>query len=211
MTASRVWSDALGDVSRETQQRLETYESLLRKWQAKINLVSPGTLNDLWTRHFIDSAQLMAIAPNAAKTWVDLGSGGGFPGLVCAILAKDTGLESRFTLVESDARKCSFLREVARQTGISVTILNQRIEAVPAQNADVVSARALAPLERLMPLAVRHLSAGGVCLFLKGAAHEQELERTLPDWHMTVDQMPSITAADSVILRLGDIRHASQI
>jgi 16S rRNA (guanine527-N7)-methyltransferase len=131
-------------VSRETLIRLEIYEQVLRKWQPKLNLISNGTLSELWTRHFLDSFQVFELAPKSGDLWLDLGSGGGFPGMVCAICAEEGESSPRFELVESDTRKCAFLREVARQTGVSVSVRNARIEALPPAGADIVSARALA-------------------------------------------------------------------
>jgi 16S rRNA (guanine527-N7)-methyltransferase len=194
-------------VSRETLERLEVYEGLLRKWQPRVNLVANGTLDVVWTRHFLDSLQLLGLAPGEARLWLDLGSGGGFPGLACAICASDYGCPAHFTLVESDTRKCAFLREVARQTDAPVTIENARIEAVPPAQADIVTARALAPLPRLLGWVHRHLRPDGICLLQKGANHGLELETARADWQMKVDVLPSMTATDSVILRIRNLSH----
>ena len=136
-------------VSRETVERLRVYESVLKTWQKTINLVAPSTLGDVWHRHFADSAQILRFAPADARTWYDFGSGGGFPGLVAAILLAERG-QARVTLVESDTRKAAFLGEVARKTGIAVEIRSERIEKVAiqakSQSVDVISARALALL-----------------------------------------------------------------
>jgi 16S rRNA (guanine527-N7)-methyltransferase len=147
--------------------------------------------------------------PFAKDLWLDLGSGGGFPGLVCAIAALETDPALRFELVDSDTRKCVFLREVARHTGLSVTVHTSRIEALPPRNASVISARALAPLSQLLPLALRHLAPGGICLFQKGAGHGEELESLPEGWQMEVDILPSVTSADSVILRIRNLSHAA--
>lgn len=195
-------------VSRETLERLETYDALLRKWQPKVNLIANATLDEVWSRHILDSLQLLDLAPPGAAVWLDLGSGGGFPGLVCAICARDLGLTARFELIESDTRKCAFLREVARLTGTPVIIHNARIEVVPPIGADIVSARALAPLPRLLDWAERHLAHGGTCLLQKGARHGLELETARADWQMDVDVLPSVTAPDAVILRIRNLSHA---
>lgn len=197
----------LADVSRETRERLDLYETLLRKWQKRINIVSPKTIDDLRTRHFLDSAQLMHAAPEDARKWVDLGSGGGFPGLVCAILDAGQGAQREFVLIESDARKCGFMREVIRQTDISAQVLTERIETAQKQSADIVSARALAPLDRLLPLAQRHLGPQGTCLFLKGANHQAELASVAAHWQMSVDLIPSATSDQSVILSIRNLEH----
>jgi 16S rRNA (guanine527-N7)-methyltransferase len=195
-------------VSRETLIRLEIYEQVLRKWQPKLNLISNGTLSELWTRHFLDSSQVFELAPKSRDLWLDLGSGGGFPGMVCAICAAEGESNPRFELVESDTRKCAFLREVARQTGVSVSVRNARIEALPPAGADIVSARALAPLPRLLEWAHRHMRPDGLCLLQKGANHGLELETARADWQMEVDVQPSMTAPDSVILRIRNLSHA---
>lgn len=208
MTDAEAKAALAGRVSRETMTRLERYADLLTRWQAAINLVSPGSLPHLWARHMLDSAQVLDHAPDTARRWLDLGSGGGFPGLVCAAIAAETRPDLSFTLVEADLRKAAFLRETARQIAVRVGVLSRRIEDVPLAAADVVSARALAPLGVLCGHAERHLAPGGVCLFQKGASHAAELESALEDWQMTVSTMPSVTDPDAVILRIGNLHHA---
>jgi 16S rRNA (guanine527-N7)-methyltransferase len=158
-------------VSRETAAKFEIYASELSRWQKAVNLVAAGTLGDVWHRHFADSAQLLALAPPDARRWLDLGSGGGFPGLVLALLLAERG-DAHVTLVESDTRKAAFLREVARQTGAPVDILSMRIEMLPTHArldaVDVVTARALAPLPRLLELAAPVFGTDTLGLFLKG-------------------------------------------
>lgn len=178
------------DVSRETLARLETYAALLVKWQAKINLVGPATLPDLWRRHFLDSAQLLPLLPPAPGVLVDLGSGAGFPGLVLAIMS-----EWRVHLVDSDQRKCAFLRQVALDTGVNtrVAIHAQRFEAVAGYKAEIVTARACAPLAALLGYALPFLGENGRCLFLKGAQAEEELTAAEADWNMQVERRPSLT------------------
>lgn len=195
------------NVSRETLERLETYAALLTKWNPKINLVARSTLDDLWNRHFLDSAQILEIAP-AGATWADLGTGGGFPGLVVAILAAESRPALRVTCVESDLRKATFLRTVLRETGVAGEVISKRIEEVPPLTADIVSARALAPLSSLLGFAERHLKPGGAALFLKGAEHEKELKEALETWSFRADTYPSKTHPDAVILKIGDISRA---
>jgi len=191
-------------VSRETIERLEIYAALLTRWQARINLVGPDTLPDLWTRHMLDSAQLWPLIPPEARRLADLGSGAGFPGLVLAILgAPDVHL------VESDARKCAFLRETARQTGTTVTILNHRIEQVAPLSADVITARALAPLSRLLDWAAPHLAPGGQCLFLKGRGAEDELTATAKEWKIGHRRIGSLTDPEGVVLQLREVCRGS--
>lgn len=196
------------DVSRETFERLETYADLLRKWNKSINLVSPGTLDALWERHFLDSAQLLDLMPENATRWVDLGTGGGFPGLIAAILAAERATSVRVTCVESDQRKATFLRTVVRETGIEADIVTKRIEGADPQNADVVSARALAPLPQLLWYAERHLAPTGTGLFLKGVDHAREIEEALETWTFRADTYPSRTNPDAVILKIGDLGRA---
>jgi 16S rRNA (guanine527-N7)-methyltransferase len=193
------------DVSRETLGRLELYESLLRKWNPAINLVSKTTLSDAWSRHFVDSGQLLALAPVDAASWVDLGSGGGFPGLVIAILAEELRPDLSVTLVESDQRKAAFLAEVARQTGVAVAVKAERAETLTPCNCDILSARALAPLKDLLTLSLRHLKPGGVGLFLKGAQSGAEVAEALETFRFTLQKIPSQTDPMAVILSVGGI------
>ncbi|MBI1217032.1 MAG: 16S rRNA (guanine(527)-N(7))-methyltransferase RsmG [Rhodobacteraceae bacterium] len=196
------------DVSRETMARLEHYAALLEKWNAAINLVSRASLADLWARHILDSAQIFALCPEGARSWADLGSGGGFPGLVVAILAHEAAPDLEVTLVESDTRKAAFLATAARELGLNVAVKAERIEALAPQAADVVSARALAPLTELLGFAARHLAPKGRALFLKGATFPQERAAALAHWSFDVQTYPSKTDAEGVILSIGDIAHA---
>jgi len=195
-------------VSRETLEKLECYAALLEKWNPAINLVSKASLPQLWTRHVADSAQVLAIADVDRGTWVDLGSGGGFPGMVVAILAAETHPELSVTCLESDQRKATFLRTVARETGTEVTILADRIENVPPLAADVVSARALAPLANLIGYATRHIAPEGLALFLKGTGQAKEIGTALESWAFHLDTTPSRTDPQSIILKLRSIRRA---
>lgn len=190
------------NVSRETSERLETYAALLVKWNPAINLVSKSSLADLQTRHFADSAQLFALCPTTARHWVDLGSGGGFPGLVVAILAADVLPDLSVTLVESDARKAAFLATVVRETGILTKVLAERIESLAPLSADVLSARALAPLPQLLAFAERHLAPAGIALFPKGATHRSEIDESLADWRFDLREHPSKTDPLAVILEI---------
>jgi len=185
--------------------RLETYLRLLERWQKSINLVGGRSLADSWRRHFLDSAQLLPLLPKGTQSLVDLGSGAGFPGLVLGIL----GVPQVY-LVESDSRKCAFLREAARETGVSVEIHTARIENLTPWPVDVVVSRALAPLSRLLLLAHPFLDLGAEGLFLKGKAAFEELTEAEKSWKMAVETISSESDPDGVILRLGDVQHASQ-
>ena len=195
------------DVSRETMERLEHYAALLRKWNAAINLVSKSTLEELWTRHFLDSAQIFDYCPDSGRHWADLGSGGGFPGLVIAILAAESNHDLRVTLVESDIRKATFLRTVARETGVSVQVLSDRIENLPPLSADVLSARALSALPQILEFAFRHMATDGLALFPKGATHAEELEAAHKIWTFSCNAFASQTDPRSVILSIGRLAH----
>lgn len=195
-------------VSRETWTALERYHALLIKWQRAINLVAPSTLAQAWERHFVDSLGVHRASDVASGVWADLGSGAGFPGLVCAIAAREERPDLSFVLVESDARKAAFLRNVAAELSLNITIHVQRIEELAPLNAAVVSARALAPLPKLCALAQPHLASNGICLFQKGARWRDELASAQHDWQMNVEVIPSTTADDAVILKIGNLSHA---
>ncbi|MFU8777365.1 MAG: 16S rRNA (guanine(527)-N(7))-methyltransferase RsmG [Roseovarius sp.] len=193
---------AVPGVSRETQARLEIYADLLVKWNPHINLVSKSSLDQMWTRHFADSAQIYDLAPHPVDHWVDLGSGGGFPGLVVAILARDTGSPRRITLIESDERKTVFLRSVIRQTDVNAIVLNDRIEKIEPQRANVLSARALTDLSGLLAYAERHMASDGVALFPKGARWENELLVAEATWRFTYRLVKSTTEDGPVIFAI---------
>lgn len=192
-------------VSRETQDRLTAFATTLRQWNRRINLVAPSSLDRLWERHILDSLQLFSVRPSTARHWADLGTGGGFPGLVVAILAAEAAPDLRLTLVESDRRKAAFLAAAARAAGVKPRILAERAEALPPLHADVLSARALAPLTRLLTQAHRHLAPGGIALFPKGARHAQEIDEALADWRFRVQKIPSRTDPSGVILAIDGV------
>ncbi|MGI9503893.1 MAG: 16S rRNA (guanine(527)-N(7))-methyltransferase RsmG [Geminicoccaceae bacterium] len=201
MTASEFAETS--NVSRETLNRLETYLSLITHWQNAINLVGPKTLADPWRRHFLDSAQLIDHISLNTDPVYDLGSGAGLPGIVLAILGK-----SNIHLVESDQRKAQFLNEVSRVLGLDATIHTQRIETLPKNCATIVTARALAPLPRLIKLAFPLLRTNSHCLFLKGQSVSDELTEACKCWRMTIDLVPSRSDPSASILKLRDIVRA---
>jgi 16S rRNA (guanine527-N7)-methyltransferase len=201
-----------GGVSRETLKRLETYAGLLVQWNKTINLVAAATLPDIWRRHFLDSAQLLPLAPRGApkyeKVWVDLGTGAGFPSLVLAIIGEEVDSRPTWHLIESNARKCAFLREAARLTGTNVVLHNSRAEAVGAFPADVITARAVAPLPKLLDLAAKFLRPDTTCLFLKGEYIDEELTKATKCWNMEIERFLSHSDSRGTILRLKGLAHA---
>lgn len=196
------------DVSRETRERLQIYLDLLERWNRKINLVSNASLADGWVRHILDSAQLPQYAPADWRHWADLGSGGGLPGIVIAVLARELPGHREVTLVESDARKAAFLQVALHETGSPGTVARCRIEDLAPLSADVISARALAPLPRLLDLASRHLADGGTALLLKGRNADSEIEEALERWTFACEKMTSETDPAAVILRIGELGRA---
>lgn len=196
------------NVSRETLAALHSFEVLVHKWNPAINLVSKSTLPDLWSRHILDSAQIFSHCPDWATGWADLGSGGGFPGIVVAILAKELRPDLRITLVESDLRKATFLRQVAQALNLEVKVLGQRIEAVDPLGADVLSARALAPLAVLLGFAERHLRADGMAILPKGARFAEEIAGARKSWAFDIDTHPSLSEVDAAILVIRNIHRA---
>ena len=196
------------NVSRETLAQLFDFCDLVEKWNPVINLVSRAGIADLWPRHVIDSAQLFFKSPEGGAAWCDLGSGGGFPGIVLAILAKELRPDVTFTLVESDSRKAVFLAESARVLSLPVVVLSHRIENLAPQNADVLTARALAPLSQLCGFAHRHLKPTGIAIFPKGAAATREIDDARKTWSFKCESSQSTTDADAAVLTIRDIHRA---
>ena len=197
---------ALTPVSRETEDRLDRYLDLLRQWQAKTNLVAPSTLPHLWTRHVADSLQLLSLAPTA-KVWVDLGSGGGFPGIVLACaLAEVPG--ARVHLVERNSKKAAFLREALRITSAPGIVHASGIEDIVDSiegPIDCVTARALAPLHELVGFARPLVGKGTKALFLKGQDVEAELTETTKYWNIRPILHSSLTGGQGWIVELDRI------
>ena len=196
----------LEGVSRETLDRLEQLESRLRKWNPAINLVSKASLENAWMRHIVDSAQLYSLG-NRNGPWLDIGSGGGFPGLVIACIAEGQGEDFPVTLIESDQRKATFLRQTAIELAPNTRVLAQRIESAEPQQAATLSARALADLRTLLAFADRHLATDGIALFPKGATWQQEVEEARKDWHFDLVVHPSATDPAGAILAVKALSH----
>lgn len=191
-------------VSRETVEKLRMFEALALKWTKKINLISSGDAEHLWERHILDSVQIYPLAPSSGD-WLDIGSGGGFPGIVAAIIGHELAPQRNFTLVDSDQRKCAFLRTVSRELGLNVKVLASRVDEIPPLGADVLTARALDDLQSLLYHAERHLAPHGTALFPKGASWQKENREAMKFWSYTLDVIPSETNPDATILKIKEL------
>ncbi|MTH78288.1 16S rRNA (guanine(527)-N(7))-methyltransferase RsmG [Paracoccus aestuariivivens] len=190
-------------VSRETES-LEKYAELIRKWNPAINLVATSTLRDLKNRHIADCQELARLAASADGKWVDLGSGGGLPGLIVAIFRPELSVG----LLESDKRKSSFLRNAARELNLqNVIVYTDRIEKIAPLLANSISARALAPLPLLLSYVDRHLALGGKAWLMKGRNWQSEVQAARADWNFEVISHPSATDPDAAILEISELRH----
>ena len=190
------------NASREAD--LAAFAALIRKWNPAINLVAPSTLKDLETRHLEDSLQLANLQDEPAGLWLDIGSGGGLPGIVLAICRPDC----KISLVDADRRKVAFLQAAIRQLDLkNCTVTATRIEDLPPASADNLSARALAPMDRLMPYVARHLAENGTAWLMKGRNWQAELDASRDSWNFDVVVHPSITDPASAILAIRDVHH----
>ena len=201
--------DILIDVSRETIALLQRLGLLVEKWNKSINLISKKTVPEMWDRHILDSAQIFYASNKNFKKWLDMGSGAGFPGLVVAILAQDKNIGGETVLVESDKRKCVFLSTVKRELNLNLSIINNRIESCNRQEADVISARALADLPSLLDLSSNHLSDNTTLIFSKGKSWKEELVAAEKTWNFSWEAVTSITDSKSVVLKIGELSRAN--
>lgn len=207
----RDWFAARFNVSRETLAKLDIYAALLAEWQAKFNLVGPATLPHVWTRHFADSAQLLSLIDRAAAahrpTWLDIGSGAGFPGMIVALLTGDS-----VTLVDSVRKKTLFLETVrdALDLGINVKVLNQRVESLGSVKFDVITARACAPLAKLFDWGEPYAAKSCTWLLLKGAAVEEEIAEARRRFAFDHELIPSLTDPRGRIVRARGVRGKRQ-
>lgn len=194
------------EILKESQFELQQFVEFVLRWQRTINLIAPLTIPDIWERHVVDSAQLMEYIPNDARVLVDMGSGGGFPGVVLAIINKViNGPIEQFVLVESDVKKCIFLREAARVFMLPITVMNKRLEDIRLENVDVVTARALKSVEELFILGQGVISEKTICLFLKGERVDEEL--ALNTHKCCIEKIPSKTHKKSCILKIGGVQY----
>ncbi|MEE3503675.1 16S rRNA (guanine(527)-N(7))-methyltransferase RsmG [Acidiphilium acidophilum] len=202
--------EKIGDasnVSRETKDAFRTYSAAIRSWTGRINLIARSDATDeaIWERHIADSLQILPLIPDGVDRAVDLGSGAGLPGLVVAIERRDIAV----TMIESDRRKAAFLQTMVATLGLRATVRAERIEQVKIVPVPLVTARALAPLPKLLDYAVNFLSPDGVCLFLKGQSVDAELAEAAAQWRMRVERFPSRTAPGSFILRISELQRAA--
>ena len=193
------------NVSRETIDSLCEYESMLSKWNSKINLISKNTFANIWNRHFLDSGQIIKHVDASRKRWVDVGSGAGFPGLVVALLLRDRKIDCDIILVEKNLKKVFFLNEVVRKLDLNVKVLNKNIRTIEPLNADILSARAFSELNELIELAYHHRKERGICLFLKGENYRWELDKTLNYWFFDYDVVDSFSNSSGNIIRVRNI------
>lgn len=193
------------DVSRETFDRLKLYQDLLMEWQTRFNLVSKNSLEDAWSRHFIDSVQLFRYIPSSAKRLLDFGSGAGFPGLVLAVVAKEKTPYLKVGLVESILKKTLYLKEVATRLELSVDIINDRIEKITFPKVDVITSRAMTSLDGLLGYAYRFCKTETVCIFPKGKKYAQELAEAHKNWKFKCRIEPSDISEEGKILIISNL------
>ena len=194
--------DFFGNVSRETKKSFMVFEELLKKWNKKINLVSSATTNDFRERHVLDSLQLIQFAKTEKGVWLDIGSGGGFPGIPLAIYSKEKHPEFKFNFMDSNSKKCLFLEEVCRKLNIEGNVICDRIEAAPIVSCDYVVSRALAPLDDLLGYSKRHRKFMGKSLFLKGKKFKEEILHAKSRWHFSYKIHQSLSHKDGKIVEI---------
>lgn len=193
------------DVSRETREKLTAYAAMIEKWNKSINLIGGSTIDDIKERHIADSLQLCRLLPRTQSSIADFGSGAGLPGVVLSIAIP----EAKVTLVESDKRKAAFLRQAKAAVRLDCLIISERIESLAPLSADVICARALAPLERLLDLSFNHLASGGTLLFPKGATVDEEIIVARKHWDFDCEKIPSTTDPTASILKIENLKRAN--
>jgi 16S rRNA (guanine527-N7)-methyltransferase len=189
------------DVPRGTLDRLQRYAEMLAEWNGKFNLVAESTLPQIWTRHFLDSAQLMKFIPETARSIGDLGSGAGFPGLVLSIMGAP-----KTHLIESTGKKANFLRAVVEELKLNAVVQQERVENIKNFRFDVITARAVAPLHELLKLSKPLMHKDSVCLFLKGKNAAAELTESAKYWKFTCETVPSLSDHSGSVLIIKNVR-----
>ncbi len=190
------------NVSRETNQKFFIFEGLLKKWNQKVNLVSSNTLSDFMVRHVLDSLQLVQFANTDDGVWLDIGSGGGFPGIPLAIYSKEKYPKFKFKLMDSNSKKCHFLENVCENLNIEATVICGRMELAEAVNCDYIVSRAVAPLNELLEYSRRHRKKIGKSLFLKGKNLEKEISVARKSWIFNYRIHKSVTHGDGKIIEI---------
>ena len=193
------------NVSRETFFKLKRYESLLKEWQAKFNLVSNNSLADAWNRHFLDSLQLFKYIPTKAKKMYDFGSGAGFPGMVIAIVANEKLPNLEINLVESIKKKTLYLNTVQKELSVNVNIINDRIENLPKTHADVITSRAMCNLKNLLSYAYPLTTRNTIMIFPKGKTYRQEIDEACKVWNFDYRAEANEICSDGVILIISNL------
>ncbi len=193
------------NVSRETFSKLKLYESLLKEWQLKFNLVSNSSLDDAWNRHFEDSVQLFKYIPENSKVLYDFGSGAGFPGMVLAMIASEKTPYLKVKLIESIGKKTLYLNEVKKQTKTNVEIINDRIENIKAEKADVITSRAMASLSQLLEYTGKFCSKKTVCIFPKGKKFQEEIDEARKKFRFDCQAYDSEVSSEGKILIISNI------
>ncbi|MDB2519676.1 16S rRNA (guanine(527)-N(7))-methyltransferase RsmG [Planktomarina temperata] len=196
------------NVSRETEAQLNDFVALVEKWNPVINLIAKGSIPNIWSRHIEDSAQIIALA-KLSDYWIDIGSGGGFPGIVVAICLKEISPSTCVALVESDMRKATFLRQAAALLELNCEIHSSRIESLTIAPAATLSARALAPLPSLLDYAETLVEKDGVCLLMKGQTYQDELAAAQKSWSFEHDIVQSQTDSNAAVLKIRNIRRVA--
>ena len=195
------------NVSRETCEKIDKYLSILDSWRNQLNLIGPNEWERIWERHILDSHQLRKFIPESARI-VDIGTGAGFPGVILAASASGSG---HISLIESSAKKCKFLQTVVEQTKLPISIVNARIESVDKISADFVTARAVAPLEKLIEYTLPALETGATALFHKGHSYTTELESAQVRWNLDYKVLPNEYSSNGVIIKISGAKRDRQI
>ena len=190
------------DVSRETKNSFAVFEQLLKKWNSKINLVSPKTIDHFMERHLLDSLQLTQFIKTESGVWLDIGSGGGFPGIPLAIYFKEKCPKFKFNFMDSNSKKCFFLEEVCRNLNIEANVICDRIETAPLISCDYIVSRALAPLNDLLGYSQRHRKFIGKSLFLKGKNIKEEIAAAKCNWSFCYKLHQSLSHEDGKIIEI---------
>ncbi len=207
---SDLFNFTIPHVSRETNQRLQEYVASLLKWTPAINLIGKSTEKEIWQRHICESTVLFGFMPKQSQHWLDLGSGGGLPGVVISILALEKAQDLTVTLVESDQRKAVFLEKTIRDLSLKALVLNERIEVIPQQGADVISARALAPLGQLLEYSWPHMAESCVLLFPKGRTYKSEIEASVRKGYPSPQVHHADAQSDGAVLEYKIGEHDSE-